>query len=79
MKKKSNVLRSGKSKTSSLSMNDLITNSEYTMSSQASVCTNDSKKSQQIFSQISTNSQEFEDYDDIIGEDIDTLFITPEE
>ncbi len=72
-------MRSGKSKTSSLSMNDLITHSEYTMSSQASVYTNDSKKSQPIFSQISTNSQEFEDYDDIIGEDIDTLFITPEE
>lgn len=58
-------------------MNDLITNSEQTISSQASIYTNDSKKSQPIFSQISTNSQDFEDYEDIIGDDIDTLFITP--
>lgn len=70
-------MRSGKSKTSTLSMNDLITNSEQTISSQASIYTNDSKKSQPIFSQISTNSQDFEDYEDIIGDDIDTLFITP--
>lgn len=58
-------------------MNDLITDSEQTISSQASIYTNDSKKSQPIFSQISTNSQDFEDYEDIIGDDIDTLFITP--
>lgn len=77
MKKRSNILRSGKSKTSTLSMNDLITDSEQTISSQASIYTNDSKKSQPIFSQISTNSQDFEDYEDIIGDDIDTLFITP--
>lgn len=70
-------MRSGKSKTSTLSMNDLITDSEQTISSQASIYTNDSKKSQPIFSQISTNSQDFEDYEDIIGDDIDTLFITP--
>lgn len=70
-------MRSGGSKTSSHSLNDLITHSEQTISSQASVYTNDSKKSQPFFSQVSTNSQDIEDYEDIIGEDIDTLFITP--
>jgi predicted RNA methylase len=81
MRKKANLLKSSRGPHST-SLNDLVTQSEHTMSSQASVYTNTSKNSRRDNSQkaqSSAQSQDFDDYEDIIAEDIDTLFITPEE
>lgn len=82
MRKKANLLKSNRSRTRSTSLNDLVTQSEQTMSSQASIYTNTSKNSQRTsrqMAQSSAFSQDFDDYEDIIADDIDTLFITPEE
>lgn len=82
MRKKANLLKSNRGRIRPTSINDLVTQSEQTMSSQASIYTNTSKPTRRNNSQIATasaNSQEFDDYEDIIADDIDTLFITPEE
>lgn len=82
MKKRGNLLRSSKSNAWSSSLNDLVTQSEQTISSQASVYTNTNRNALRSGSQLmpsSSRSQDFEDYEDIIADDVDTLFITPEE
>jgi hypothetical protein len=82
MRKRANLLKSNQSRTHSTSLNDLVTQSEHTLSSQASIYTNNSKNSlrtNRLNSQSSAHSQDFDDYEDIIADDIDTLFITPEE
>ncbi len=78
MRKKANLLKSQRGRPFSTSLNDLVTQSEHTMSSQASVYTNTAKNTRKNNMQSAT-SQDFDDYEDIIADDIDTLFITPEE
>ena len=82
MRNKNNLPKSNRSKSRTSSLNDLVTHSEHTMSSQASVYTNTSKnsfRSRTHTAQSTVTSQEFDDYEDIISDEIDTLFITPEE
>jgi hypothetical protein len=79
MRKKANLLKSNRGRIPSTSLNDLVTQSEHTMSSQASIYTNTAKNTRRNNPRPSASSQDFDDYEDIIAEDIDTLFITPEE
>lgn len=65
MRKKGNLLKSARSRTRSTSMNDLVTQSEQALSSQASIHTNTSKNSLRSNSQMtqsSAYSQNFDDY-----------------
>jgi hypothetical protein len=65
MRKKANLLKSNRGRIRTTSINDLVTQSEQTMSSQASIYTNTSKHSRRNNSQTGTasaNSQDFDDY-----------------
>lgn len=60
------------SQSGSRNLDDLVTHSENTISSQATIYTNTQRNLSQVRSDL-------DDYEDIIDEEMDTLFITPEE
>lgn len=79
MRKRTNIKNTA-TRSNSSSLSDLVTHSEDTMSSQASVYSDKSDWRKNVFqaTQSRTQNLEFDDYEDIIGEEIDTLFITSE-